>query len=418
MTDTPEPSQHEPNPQASLHADAAKRRIEQAVHDNDANLRAVAREIHADPELSFREHRAQRRLIAPLEAAGFAVETGLAGLETSFRAVWSGGAGAADGPTVALLAEYDALPGVGHACGHNLIGTSAVGAALALKEACPDLPGRLIVLGTPAEEEGGGKIIMSEAGIFDGVDAVMMCHPQEKTMVLRGALACVDATFTFRGRQAHASSSPERGISALDAMINAFVAINSIRQFVKDDVRIHGIITKGGDAPNVVPELCEAVFILRAADVDGLHTVREKVYRAVRAAAEGVGAEVGIAEGLIYAERNNNRELARLFRANLENMGLEVSDPPKSGGVGSSDIGNVSRLTAAIHPYIRLGDAGTHTPAFAELAGGEAGMVYLNRAARALALTAYDLFADSSALAAVRGEFEAWKQSEQEKENA
>ncbi|GGA52153.1 M20 family metallopeptidase [Paenibacillus physcomitrellae] len=400
-----------------------KQKIEQAVHAIDEQLRAIAKEIHADPELSFHEYRAQRRLTAPLEEAGFVIETGLAGLETSFRASWSGsgaegasdvegesgGKGAAGGPTIALLAEYDALPGVGHACGHNLIGTSAIGAALALKAACPDLPGRIVVLGTPAEEEGGGKIIMSEAGIFDDVDAVMMCHPQEKTMVLRGGLACVDATFTFHGKQAHASSSPERGISALDAMINAFVAINSIRQFVKDDVRIHGIITKGGDAPNVVPELCEAVFILRAATVDGLKTVREKVYRAVRSAAEGVGAEVEIAEGLIYAERNNNKALAGLFRGNLEAMGLEVSDPPQSGGVGSSDIGNVSRVTAAIHPYIRLGDAGTHTPEFAALAGGEAGMLYLNQAARALALTAYDLIADPQALQRVREEFEAWK---------
>ncbi|NHW34290.1 M20 family metallopeptidase [Paenibacillus aceris] len=365
-------------------------------------------QIHTNPELSFHEHQAKMWLVEPLLEAGFEVEQGIAGLETSFRATWEGQSG---GPTVALLAEYDALPVIGHACGHNLIGTAAVGAAMALKEAYPELPGKIVVLGTPAEEEGGGKIIMCNEGVFDDIDAAMLCHPQNKTMVLRGALACVDATFTFHGKQAHASSSPEKGISALDALINAFVAINSIRQFVKEDVRIHGIITKGGDAPNVVPELCEAVFILRASTVEELANVREKIYRAVRCAAEGVGATVDITEGFIYAERNNNKALAQLFQNNLEQMGIEVSEPPQKGGVGSSDIGNVSQMTAAIHPYIRLGDATTHTPEFALLAGSEEGMIELNRAAKALAMTTFDLCVDTAAMQRVRNEFTEWKQS-------
>ncbi|EAU0476124.1 M20 family peptidase, partial [Salmonella enterica] len=314
----------------------------------------------------------------------------------------------------ALLAEYDALPRIGHACGHNLIGASAVGAALALKETCPELPGRIIVLGTPAEEEGGGKIIMVNDGVFNEIDAVMMCHPQQKTMVLRGALACVDATFTFHGKQAHAASSPEKGISALDALVNAYAGINSLRPYLKDDVRVNGIITKGGDAPNVVPELAEAVYIIRAKTVEELKVVMDKVYRVVRHAAEGVGAAVDITEGLIYAERNNNKALAGLFQQNLEDMGIEVHDPPQTGGVGSSDIGNVSQITAAIHPYIRLGDATTHTPEFARLAGAEEGMIELNRAAKALALTAFDLYADKTALQQVRDEFEAWKQQKGE----
>lgn len=381
--------------------------IRQAVDSLDGKLRDIAHRIHANPELSFHEHQAQAWLTEPLVEAGFQVEKGIAGLPTSFRATWEGAAG---GPTIALLAEYDALPAIGHACGHNLIGTSAVGAALALKQACPELQGKLIVLGTPAEEEGGGKIIMCNEGVFDHIDAVMMVHPQSKTMVLRGALACVDATFTFHGRQAHASSSPEKGISALDAMIHAFVAINSIRQFVKEDVRIHGIITKGGDAPNVVPELCEAVFILRAANVEELKTVREKVYRAVRGAAEGVGATVDIAEGLIYAERNNNKALAGVFQRNLEQLGIEVVEPPAKGGIGSSDIGNVGQVTATIHPYIRIGDATTHTPEFCRLAGSEEGMIELNQAAKAMAMTVYDLCVNTGAMALVRQEFEQWKE--------
>lgn len=388
--------------------DQHKKKIEQALDGRDEQLRRISKQIHANPELSFHEHQAQGWLTEPLTEAGFAVEKGISGLPTSFRATWEGTPG---GPTIALLAEYDALPGIGHGCGHNLIGTAAVGAALALKDACPELPGKIIVLGTPAEEEGGGKIIMCNDGVFADIDAAMMCHPQNKTMVLRGALACVDATFTFHGKQAHASSSPEKGISALDALVNAYVAINGLRQFMKEDVRIHGIITKGGDAPNVVPELCEAVYILRASTVEELEVVRNKVYRAVRSAAEGVGATVDIAEGLIYAERNNNRAMAQLFQANLEHMGIEVSDPPLKGGVGSSDIGNVSQMTAAIHPYIRLGDATTHTPEFARLAGSEEGLVEMNQAAKALALTAYDLCVDKAALQQVRSEFTEWKQN-------
>ncbi|WP_433707597.1 M20 family metallopeptidase [Paenibacillus illinoisensis] len=388
-----------------------KQNIKDIVDQLDPQLRELSLRIHANPELSFGEVQAQQWLTEPLEAAGFQVEKGISGLPTSFRAVWEG---QADGPTIALLAEYDALPRIGHACGHNLIGTSAVGAALALKKAFPELPGRIIVLGTPAEEEGGGKIIMANDGVFDGIDAVMMCHPQQKTMVLRGALACVDATFTFHGKQAHAASSPEKGISALDALVNAYAGINSLRPYLKDDVRVNGIITKGGDAPNVVPELAEAVYIIRAKTVEELKTVMDKVYRVVRHAAEGVGATVDISEGLIYAERNNNKALASLFQQNLEDMGIEVHDPPQTGGVGSSDIGNVSQVTAAIHPYIRLGDATTHTPEFARLAGAEEGMIELNLAAKALALTAYDLYADRAALQQVRNEFEEWKQQKDE----
>ncbi|WP_206918747.1 M20 family metallopeptidase [Alicyclobacillus acidoterrestris] len=379
--------------------------VEQAVDARDALLRTLALNIHQHPELSFQEHQAMQWLVEPLAEAGFEIETGIAGLETAFRATW----GPSDGPVIALLAEYDALPEIGHACGHNLIGTAAVGAALALRDACPDLPARIAVIGTPAEEDGGGKIIMCNAGVFDDVDAAMLCHPRNITTVNRGSLACVDATFKFYGRQAHASSAPEEGISALDAVIQSFVAINALRQFFKSDVKIHGIITKGGSAPNVVPEFCEAKFILRAITVEELAAVREKVYAAVRHSADAVGARCEIEEGLIYAERNNNRALAALFKENLVSLGLEVSDPPARAGLGSSDIGNVGQVTATIHPYIRIGDVSNHTPAFRDAAASEAGLTALNQAAKALAMTAYDLAVNPQALQAVREEFEQWR---------
>ncbi|MGG0662812.1 M20 family metallopeptidase [Viridibacillus arvi] len=383
-----------------------KERIKHAIEERDAELGEIALKIHTNPELSFEEQKAVEWLTSPLIQAGFQVEKGIANLETAFRATWEGTPG---GPTIALLAEYDALPEIGHACGHNLIGTAAVGAALALKDSCPDLPGRIVVLGTPAEEDGGGKIIMCQKGVFDNIDAVMLCHPHQKTIVLRGGLACVDATFKFFGKQSHASSAPEKGISALDALINSFVAINTLRQFFKEDVKIHGIISKGGDAPNIVPGFCEAKFILRASTVKELDVVREKVYAAVRNSAKAVGALVEVSEGLVYAERNNNKEMAMLFQRNLELMGIEVSEPPKKGGIGSSDIGNVGQVTATIHPYIEIGDVTAHTPEFCQAAGSEKGLKALNHAAKALAMTAFDLCIDSDALRRVREEFENWK---------
>ena len=383
-----------------------KREIQEAVDKRDRELRELALTIHSDPELSFHEFNSMNRLCTLLHQAGFTVEKGIAGLETAFLATWEGKAG---GPTIALLAEYDALPNIGHACGHNLIATIAVGAALALKDTCPNLPGKIMVIGTPAEEEGGGKIIMCDQGVFDSVDAVMLCHPRNHTMVNRGGLACVDATFKFYGKQAHASADPEKGISALDAMINTFVAINSLRQFVKDDVRIHGIITKGGDAPNVVPDYCEAQFIMRASTTKELETVRTKVYTAVEHATSAVGATCEIQEGLIYAERNNNVALGNIFKDNLTAMGIDVVDPPERGGIGSSDIGNVGQVTATIHPYIRIGDSSPHTPSFRDAAASETGMIGMNQAAKAMAMTAYDLCVNSNALQLVRKEFEAWK---------
>jgi amidohydrolase len=388
--------------------DHTKTKIQQAVETRSSELKSLSLKIHANPELSFHEHQAQTWLTTPLEKAGFQVERGLSGLPTSFRATWNNG----KGPTIAFLAEYDALPKIGHACGHNIIGTSAVGAALALKDAIPDLSGKILVIGTPAEEEGGGKIIMADDGIFDDVDAAMLCHPHKKTWVLRGGLACVDATIQFFGKQSHASSAPEKGISALEALISSYNAIHALRPFFTDDVRINGIITHGGEATNVIPDFAEAKFLMRAATTKRLEEVRQKVYRAIQHSTEAMGARCEITEGLLYAERNNNHALATLFRDNLESMGIEVSDPPVQGGLGSSDIGNVGQVTATIHPYIQIGDVTTHTPEFATQAASEAGMNGLLQASKALAMTAYDLIKNPEAFQSVRNEFNTWKQKQ------
>lgn len=366
----------------------------------------LALNIHANPELSFEEVNSAAALIAPLRAAGFEIEEELGGLPTAFRATYDSGK---PGPVIALLAEYDALVNLGHACGHNLIGTASVTAALALKQVSQFLTGRLEVIGTPAEEEGGGKIILSDKGIFDDADAVMMFHPRDKTMVVRGGLACVDAVFKFYGKAAHAASAPQNGISALDAVIHTFNGINALRQLFTDDVRVHGIITDGGSATNIVPAYSEAKFLMRADTVKGLAAVKQKVFDAARGAALMTGARLEIEEGLTYAERNNNLTLAGFFQQNLEAIGVEVVPPPLKGGIGSSDIGNVSQITAAIHPYIRIGDVLPHTPEFAVAAGSEAGLQGMLQAAKALAMTALDLCQDDTKLRAVREEFSNWQ---------
>jgi metal-dependent amidase/aminoacylase/carboxypeptidase family protein len=237
----------------------------------------------------------------------------------------------------------------------------------------------------------------------------MMFHPRDKTMVVRGGLACVDAVFKFYGKAAHAASAPQNGISALDAVIHTFVGINALRQLFTDDVRVHGIITHGGSATNIVPAYAEAKFLLRANTVKGLRTVRDKVFAAAQGAADMSGARLEIEEGLTYAERNNNLTLAEFFRQNLDALGIEVVPPPRSGGIGSSDIGNVSQITAAIHPYLRIGDVMPHTPEFAEAAGSEAGLAAMLNAAKALAMTAVDLIESPEMLRAVREEFLSWK---------
>jgi len=380
-----------------------KKRVQAAVDARDAVLRDLALRIHDNPELSFAEHRAAAWLTQPLGEAGFQVEMGLAGLPTAFRATWQGAPG---GPAIALLAEYDALPGLGHACGHNLIGPASVGAALALKDAVPDLPGRILVIGCPAEEKGGGKILLADAGVFDGLDAAIMCHPARYTMVLRGSLARVGATFKFYGKSAHAAAAPDQGISALEAMIQAFNAINALRPFLPDTSRVHGIITNGGTAANIVPDYCEAVFTIRAETVAALESVKSKVYRAVRAAAEGMGARCEIEEGQVYPERRINKPLAKAFQENLEALGVPVSAPPARMGIGSSDIGRVSQIVPTIQPYFKICDGiVNHTPEFRAAARSEPALQGMNLAAKAIAMTVIDLCYNPNLLAEVRREF-------------
>jgi amidohydrolase len=384
---------------------ALKDRVCNKIDAARAEFVALSRRIHENPELGLEERRAAEWLGGLLRDWGFSVERPVAGLATAFRA---DARGERARPRVALLAEYDALAGLGHACGHNLICMASVGAAVALHRAAPTLPGTLTVLGTPAEETSGGKIVMVDQGVFEGVDAAMMFHPSRNNWWTRGALAAQSLLVKFHGKPAHAAAMPEKGINALNALLLTYHAIDSLRQHVPGDVRIHGIITKGGDAPNVVPAYAEGDFLVRAAARATMATVMEKVKRCAEGAALQTGARVEFEQGLVYAERYNNRVLADLFAGNMGRLGVEGERPPSEGGVGSSDIGNVSMVCPTIHPYLKIADdVSGHTVEFREAAASSRGYEAMLAAAKGLAMTALDVFYRPAVVTAMWDEFKA-----------
>lgn len=367
-------------------------------------LDEIRQAIHSHPELGGQEFFAQDLLSSELEKGGFTVERGYCAIPTSFHAVLKG---KSDRPAVALLAEYDALPGIGHACGHNIIGTASVGAALALAPLLPHLPGSLHVFGTPAEETNGAKVVLAAAGSFSQIDAAMMMHPSGRTVLMAPSLAMDAIEFSFKGRAAHAASAPHEGINALDAVLITFNAINALREHVRPDVRIHGIITKGGEAPNVVPEEAVARFYIRAARRSYLNQVVEKVINCARAGALATGAELSVSNfEYSFDEMRNNSVLAAAMRENLLALGEEVH--ASGEGLGSLDMGNVSQVVPSIHPYIAIGPATltSHTREFAEAAGSESGLRGLIVGAKALAATALDVLLTPSLLEAAKEEFE------------
>lgn len=367
---------------------------------------SVSTRIHSQPELAFHEYRAAALLGDVLAAHGFAVERGVGGLETAFRAELS-----ADGasPVVAFLAEYDALPEIGHACGHNIIGTAAVAAGIAVKAAGDALPGRIVVIGTPAEEGGGGKVILLEQGVMADVDAAMMVHPSTYTIVTRASLASMRLSVEFTGKAAHAAAAPDDGINALEAVILTFNNVNALRLHLKSDARVHGIITHGGTAVNIIPDHAEAVFSVRAASQGYADEVMRRVVQCAEAAGTATGAQLKWSVRPGYAAMLPNHTMARLFADNWRSIGVEVRDPQVNERMGSTDFGNVSQAMPAIHPYIAIApaDVAGHTIEFRDASLSEAGHMGLLNAAKAMAMTAIDLMTDPEALAAAKREFAA-----------
>jgi len=380
-------------------------RLPAEVGKLSSKARAVSREIHQDPELAFREYHAASLLTAWLEDEGFAVERGIAGLETAFMAARGRGE-----PRIAYLLEYDALPDLGHGCGHNLIAAGGAAAAIALARtfAGPET-GTVHVVGTPAEEDGGGKIIELEAGVFDGMTAAMMFHPADRTLPTRRALACVDYKLTYHGVAAHAAKNPHQGVNALAAMIQFFVALDGMRQQLDPRARIHGIITKGGSAANIIPDLTEASFMVRHVTGELTRQLAAQVENCARAAALATGATCELRlSSPMYDERNDNPLMAERAGQYMAEAGLDVTDPSEDDGAGSSDIGNMSQRLPCIHPYAQIAPQGTagHSIEMREAAASDAGHQAALKAAIALARVGADLLTDSQFRKQVRAEFE------------
>jgi amidohydrolase len=379
-----------------------KQRVCEAVDRRASELTATADWIHAHPEIGHQEVQAAQRLADLLRAAGIPVEMGTAGMATAFKAEMAGRDKSAR-PRIAILAEYDALPGLGHGCGHNLIGTSAIGAGLALQEVMPELAGSVWVLGTPAEESAapnsGGKVHMVNAGVFEDVDAAIMFHPGTETvMTLDRSLAARGFEFFFHGKAAHAAGAPEDGINALDAVIQLYNGVSMLRQQVRSDARIHGIILHGGAAANIIPDYAAIRYRTRADDTEYLAEIVERVVACAEGAAKATGCRLEWVEYMPgYENTMPNSVLLDLMVENLRALGLSVNTNRKRGGRGSTDFGNVSRRVPGIEARIGITeqvDVPGHSIEFREAAGSDRGRQAMLNAAKSLAMTAIDLLAE------------------------
>ena len=380
-----------------------KAEIKRRVDEQRQALVQLSLNIHDNPEPGFKEEKASGWLTGYLSENGFQIEKGIGGLPTAFKAAYG-----KSKPSIALLAEYDALPEIGHACGHNIIAASAVGAAVASKLIVDNFAGTVFVLGTPAEELFGGKVPMLQAGVFDGIDAAMIVHPWVYNRASNEALACIGLDVQFFGKAVHAAAFPEEGINALDAMILASNGMNSLRQHIRDGARIHGIITHGGEAANVVPAYAAATFLIRAQDNNYLDELKQKVLKCFEGAALASGARLDYKwHDIAYAPMKNNLALAHLFAQNLESLGRRVEPFKSLYDFGSADMGNVSQVVPAIHPSIAIVSPSVllHSVDFAIAAASESGHKGLLDAAKALAMTVADLLGEPENLTRVKDEF-------------
>jgi amidohydrolase len=394
-----------------MNARQIKQEVCAAVDAMREKLLGISRAIHARPELAFEEREAAALLVKTLREAGLEVAEGVHGLETAFSAEF----GPEGAPCVALLVEYDALPGIGHSCGHNLIATSSVGAGLALATLGERLPGRVRLLGTPAEEQGCGKELMARQGALDGVDAALMMHPSGVNLTSMPCIAMAELGIVYHGQAAHASAMPERGVNALDAIMIGYQSIAALRQHIGREERIHGIITDGGQAPNVVPQRTEGHFYVRAADFEALAPLKRRVEACFRAGAEATGCEIEILWGEAdYRDIRFNEPLAAAFRENAEGLGREFFPWEKlpQNVKGSTDMGNVSYRVPSIHPMLAASPLHVtiHNPEFEKWAGSEMGDAAALDGAKALAMTALDFFTDADLRERARAIFEAEQQ--------
>ncbi|XP_025949174.1 xaa-Arg dipeptidase isoform X2 [Dromaius novaehollandiae] len=405
-----------------------KQRACESVELNAARLGALSHDIWSRPELAYEEHQAHDAMTrffssGELPGAAWAVQPRYK-LGTAFRAEWGTAAPQGLRPRrVAFLCEYDALPGIGHACGHNLIAEVGAAAALGLKAALESLPQshpaavQVTVLGTPAEEEGGGKIDLIKAGAFDDLDVVFMAHPSQENAAYLPDVAEHDVTVKYYGKASHAAAYPWEGVNALDAAVLAYNNLSVLRQQMKPTWRVHGIIKNGGVKPNIIPSYTELEFYLRAPSVKDLSVLTEKVENCFKAAALATGCKVEIKGGeQDYYNVLPNKSLENVYKENGKKLGIEfISDDCVLNGLsGSTDFGNVTFVVPGLHPYFYIGsDALNHTEQYTEAAGSQNAQFYALRTAKALAMTALDVIFKPDLLEEVRQDFRQMKLREE-----
>jgi amidohydrolase len=386
--------------------EGAKARICAEVDRRADTLIAASHEIHDHPEENFAEHHAHDLLSRLLEEEGLSVERHAYGLDTAFAA-----RAGREGPTVAVLLEYDALPGIGHACGHNIIAAAGLGAGLAAATLADELGGSVVILGTPAEEGGGGKVFMLERGALEGVDAAMMVHPSDADLRWMTTIAIQRMEVVFHGHSAHAAAAPWLGRNALDAAVLGYMNVAALRQHIRPEERVHGIFTDGGEKPNIVPARAAMHWYVRAADLDALQPLKERVLAALAAGAAATGCTMDHTWlEPPYADLRGNQPLCDLYAGNAARLGRTVLVPDAENEVvGSTDMGNVSYAVPSIHPMIAVAPEGIsiHTPEFAVHAAGPAGDRAVLDGAKAMAMTVADLWLAPDALADARAAFEA-----------
>jgi amidohydrolase len=365
----------------------------------------VSHRIHERPELLFEEHFAHDLLSGILEQEGVDTVRGAYGLDTAFAA-----RAGREGPVIAVCCEYDALPGIGHACGHNIIAAAGLGAGLAAAALADTAGGRVVILGTPAEEGGAGKVLMADEGAFDGVDAAMMVHPAGADLCTMDAIASAFLRVDYRGEAAHAAAFPQRGRNALDAAVLGYVNVAALRQHIRPTDRIHGVFTKAGDKPNIVPDHTAMEWMVRSARAATLDRLKPRVVAALEAGAHATGCTVEHRfTGRDYADLVDLESYMGLYRDNMATLGRQVLDPRSAGMpvVGSTDMGNISYLVPSIHPMIQVAPphVSIHSAEFTRYAGSPDGDRAVVDGAKAMAMTIADLWATPTTLGAVRDEF-------------
>ncbi|MDW7667731.1 MAG: M20 family metallopeptidase [Bacillota bacterium] len=385
-----------------------KEKIVELTQNLEQELKELSIKIYENPELGYQEHKSSKLHIDLLKKYGFEVEENYKNIETGFRAEYDS---KKEGPTVAFLVEYDALPGIGHGCGHNILGATSTGASIVLKQIIDEIGGKVVAFGTPAEETSGAKVVFVDEGAFDDVDFAMMAHPNYAYNRSGKSLALEPIEFEFTGKTSHAAAAPEKGINALDAVINTFNAINALRQQTRSDARMHGVITNGGDAANIIPDKAVAQFYVRAQTKTYLDELVERVKNCAKGAALGAGVEIKISNyELSYDNLVTNHTMDDLFVEKLIELGVaseDIKDPRE--GYGSVDAGNVSHVCPTIHPYFDITNdvnVAPHTREFASCTLTDFAYENMKITIGALALTAAEILKDKDLMKSIKEEFE------------